>query len=119
MSEVITTKATPDTQSSLVRALNDQFRQSFVGGMVMVTNGTNALSEPEKLAVMNKVRSFDAFTPDNDPHGEHDFGSFKHKADTYFWKIDCYDLQMLAHSPDPTDPNVTKRVLTIMKAEEY
>ncbi|MEP3629673.1 MAG: DUF3768 domain-containing protein [Hyphomicrobiales bacterium] len=86
---------------------------------LLVTNGTNALSDAEKLEVMNKVRGFSAFTPDNAPDGEHDLGSFKHKTDTNFWKIDCYDLQMLAHSPAPTDPNVTKRVLAIMKAEEY
>ena len=106
-------------QSACVRGLNDQLRQNFVGGMVMLTHGINALSDADRLAVMNKVRSFNNFTPDNDPHGEHDFGSFKHNAETYFWKIDCYDLQMLAHSPDPTDPSVTKRVLTIMMAQEY
>lgn len=114
-----TSPSNTDNKSDHIRALNDQFRQSFIGGMVMVTSGANALSEPEKLKVMNKVRSFDAFTPDNDPYGEHDFGSFLFKGDTYFWKIDCYDLQMLGHSPDATNPEVTKRVLTIMKAEEY
>jgi len=108
-----------DNKSELVRALNDQLRQRFVGGMIVVTHGTNALSDTEKLAVMNKVRTFDDFTPDNDPYGEHDFGSFKHKGETYYWKIDSYDLDMLGHSPDATDPSVTKRVLTIMKAEEY
>lgn len=119
LNDASTNKANHNHQSGRVCALNDQFRHSFVGGMVMLTHGINALCDADKLAIMNKVRSFDDFTPDNDPHGEHDFGSFTHNGETYFWKLDCYDLQMLAHSPDPTDPSVTKRVLTIMMAQEY
>ncbi len=36
------------------------------------------------------VRRFDAFTQGNDPHGEHDFGSFTHHGRKLFWKIDSY-----------------------------
>jgi hypothetical protein len=33
--------------------------------------------------------------------------------------IDCYDLALRSGSPDAAVPGVTRRVLTIMLAEEY
>ena len=107
------------SQTDRVRTLNDAFRQSFVGGRVMVTSGTSDLSDADKLALFRAVKTFDAFTPDNDPYGEHDFGSIDLHRRKFFWKIDCYDLHCVGHSPDAADPNVTTRVLTIMCAEEY
>ena len=59
------------------------------------------------------------FTEDNDPHGEHDFGSFELAGRKFFWKIDYYDANMEFGSEDPADPAKTTRVLTIMLAEEY
>ena len=65
------------------------------------------------------MRTFRDFTPQNDPYGEHDFGSFAVGEERLFWKIDYYDLSLEFGSNDPADPAQTKRVLTIMLAEEY
>lgn len=110
----------PQSQrTARIRALNDQLRQHFIGGQIVVTSSIGHLSDDDRLALFEAVRTFDDFTEDNDPYGEHDFGSFPFKGDTYFWKIDCYDLDRLSHSPDATDPSVTRRVMTILRAEEY
>ena len=66
---------------------------------------------------VDEVRTFDAFTADNDPHGEHDFGSFEVDGRKIFWKLDYYDAAMRLGSEDPADPAKTTRVsLTIMLA---
>lgn len=106
-------------KSKRVAALNDELRRSFEGGLVVETPGIEGLG-PELVAeVRQKVQAFASFTPDNDPHGEHDFGSLKLEERTVFWKVDYYDRRGRAHSPDPADPERTLRVLTVMLAEEY
>src|SRR5216684_8633617 len=102
-----------------IRKLNDVFRTTMTGGRVMLTAGVDALPSDVKAMVIRRVATFSAFTPDNDPHMEHDFGSFTLIGRKFFWKIDAYDADMRYGSENPTDPNKTTRVLTIMLAEEY
>ena len=68
--------------SKSIRALNDKFRTSFVGGRMVLTAGVAALAEHDLLALLQLVRSFDAFSADNDPHEEHDFGAIDFGDDT-------------------------------------
>ena len=92
-------------------------RQTFMECRVIITQGVQALGNVD--AILDRCEVFDAFTPDNDPYGEHDFGAIRYQGQTIFWKIDYYDLDLHMHSPDPSDETVTARVLTIMLAEEY
>ena len=107
------------TKSQQVRTLNDQFRMTFHGGKVMMTHGIQDLGDEEVALILLAIQRFDQFTDDNDPHGEHDFGSFKHDGRKVFFKIDYYDRTMEFASADPSDPMVTTRVLTVMLASEY
>ena len=102
-----------------IRALNDAFRRTFVGGLVVITAGVEAMLADQRKSLLAKVRTFDDFTDDNDPHREHDFGAVDEGGVRYFWKIDYYDRATEFGSPDPADPAVTTRVLTIMRADEY
>lgn len=108
------------TNTEKIRRLNDCFRRSMVfGGTIILTTGVAHLA-PERLAeLLQAVRRFDAFTPDNDPHGEHDFGAIDLGDIRYFWKIDYYGRNDNYASTDPANPAATRRVLTIMRADEY
>ena len=100
-------------------ALNDQLRQHGTGGTTMVTPGVRALAPDTISAILAAVASFSAFDADNDPYGEHNCAILTVGAERVIWKIDYYDRSLSGHSPDPADPAVTTRVLTIMLAEEY
>lgn len=106
-------------QTETIRRLNDLLRTTFLTGRVLLTQGVMGLDQADRDAILAKVRAFDAFTPDNDPHGEHDFGAFDHGGTRIFWKIDYYAPDMQHHSADPADGTKTRRVLTVMLAEEY
>lgn len=102
-----------------IKTLNDNFRQTFTGGRVMLTTGINAKSQDDIAKILSEVRQFNHFTPDNDPYGEHDFGSFDYKGEKIFWKIDYYDKNYQYLSKEPANPDVTNRVMTVMLASEY
>jgi len=95
---------TTESKTDRIRALNDDFRRTFVGGAVMITAGVEAMPAEQRKSLLAKVRAFDAFTDDNDPHGEHDFGAIDEAGVRYFWKVDSYDRATEFGSPDPTDP---------------
>jgi hypothetical protein len=107
--------------SDRIRELNDAFRKTLEPklGRAVMTAGIGSLPASEQMAAIEKVKSFDAFDADNDPHGEHDFGSFEVAGNRLFWKIDYYDRALEYGSDDPADPLKTTRVLTLMLAEEY
>ena len=107
-------------QSKRIRELNDVFRKSGgISGRFIMTAGVQALGPILVAELYRLVMRFDAFTEDNDPYGEHDFGSIELGNRKFFWKIDTYDKALQYGSPDPADPVVTTRVLTLMLAEEY
>ena len=102
-----------------IQKLNDSFRTSLSGGKVMITRGISLLPSEDGNNIVKQVQSFNSFNKNNDPYGEHDFGVFDFKENRIFWKIDYYDKNYRYCSEDPSNPNITNRVMTIMLAEEY
>ncbi|OLA79933.1 MAG: hypothetical protein BHW57_05215 [Azospirillum sp. 47_25] len=102
-----------------IKTLNDNFRKSFNGGKVLLTTSINAKSQNEIAEILNQVRYFNNFTKANDPYNEHDFGSFNYKGEKIYWKIDYYDKSYQFYSEDPSNPDITNRVMTVMLASEY
>ena len=106
-----------------IRALNDEMRRDGPlvpgGNRWLLTAGVLELGAEGARRAVQAVTTFTAFATDNDPYGEHDFGSFTIDDARLFWKIDYYNNTLDGGSPDPSDPCVTVRVLTIMLALEY
>jgi hypothetical protein len=102
-----------------VRDLNDQLRKHRTGGWVVMTRGIAALGGAMIMRIDQALRAFDVFTSDNDPHGEHDFGTVQVEGHVIMFKIDTYDLDLRYASLDPADPNTTCRVMMLILTEEY
>jgi hypothetical protein len=107
------------TKTDSIRALNDELRQHLIGGLAVITPGVAALGREAVERIVKTLATFDDFCHENDPYGEHDFGAFELDGRKLFFKIDYYNRTMTEHSPDPSDPTITERVITIMLAEEY
>ena len=123
-------------QTARIARLNDLARKAMgVACTVVATVGFRSLSEVDQSQVRQLIETYDAFDEDNDPHGERDFGAIDQLGDgrwttdrprlrddereRVFWKLDYYDRDMRFASEDAANPAVTRRVLTIMLADEY
>ncbi len=126
---------TPD-QIATIRRLNDAARERPGSASIAhVTSGFRSLPHADRFAALAAIVAFTKFDGDNDPYGEHDFGAIYRLAagawtqdrpddekaitQTVFWKVDCYDNALTFGSEAPWDEAQTKRVLTVMLANEY
>jgi Protein of unknown function (DUF3768) len=107
------------TKTEAIRVLNDKLRQNLSTGTALITAGVAAMGAESVARIVKTIAVYDDFCHANDPYEEHDFGSFEVDGHKIFFKIDYYDSTLTVHSPEPSDPAVTNRVITIMLAEEY
>ena len=112
------------TTLTKIAEINDRFRiavltQSQNNGKCVLTHGVSSLAPDTLRLVIQKIKVFDNFTPDNDPYCEHDFGAVEVAGiGKVFWKIDYYEdetLQLGAENPEKK----AYRLLTLMLASEY
>jgi Protein of unknown function (DUF3768) len=109
------------SNTKAIRALNDELRHHLSRNveMAFITPGIAALGQEAVQRIAQTIAVYDDFCAANDPYEEHDFGSFEAEGEKIFFKIDYYDRSLTFHSPDPSDPSITRRVITIMLAQEY
>lgn len=123
-------------KTTRIARLNDLARRAMgVACTVVATVGFRSLSDADQSRIRELIETFDAFTEDNDPHGERDFGCVYQLCDgrwmterprvredereRVFWKLDYYDRELRFASEDAANAAITRRVLTIMLADEY
>jgi hypothetical protein len=111
--------ATVSDTTLRIRALNDAFRSTFIGGDVLFTASVDALPEVIKSDIIAAVQAFTGFDEDNDPWGEHDCATLSVDGHEVMFKIDYFDHAKKYGSPDPSDAMVTHRVLTVLFPSEY
>ena len=116
----------PTVEAVKIAEQNDRFRAgltkgnaSDLRGQVVVTSAVNAMGRDFVTAALMAVAGDSTFTPDNDPYGDHGFGSVTVLTIKLFWKFDLYDEELVYGSPAPANPAVTRRVLTIMFPSDY
>ncbi|MDK3020950.1 DUF3768 domain-containing protein [Pseudodonghicola flavimaris] len=118
----------PVQEAALIATQNDAFRHSILGnntvadapqGQFVMTRGVAALGIDAQLELTRRVAAFDGFNADSDPQGWHEMGVIEFGDTTVWFKIDLYDTDYTYGSPEPSDPEQTRRVLTLLLPSEY
>ena len=118
----------PVREAALIAAQNDTFRRSIFGntpvadapqGQFVMTRGVTALGLDAQLELTRRVAAFDTFNSDSDPQGWHEMGVIEFEDTTVWFKLDLYDTDYQYGSPEPSDPEQTRRVLTLLLPSEY
>lgn len=82
--------------SITIAEFNDKLRQ--YPQLWVFTQGVGSLPHEKIQTIIQLVQEFDDFNEDNDPWGEHDFGSFDFEGTKYFWKIEAAHLCVMEAS---------------------
>ena len=102
-----------------IRIVNDTLRKSLCAqtlngtrGKLLLTSGVCAYPPDAVARLLKEVSQFDRFTPDNDPHKEHDMGAIHLFGQKFYFKFSYYDSKYEFYGHDI-------HTLLVMLAEEY
>ena len=118
----------PSRRSTIIANLNDIVRHNLTNSpnsKIQLSHAVEALPQAHIEAILENVKTFSSFTPENDPYGEHDYGRFEFQPTNQepigiIWKIDYLDRNNLNNgAEDPSDDQSTLRRLTIMCINEW
>ena len=112
--------STDHLNTERIRALNDKLRCSGVGGEVHITRGIRRHGADFVRSAREAVRLYTDFLPGDDPEGTHEFGAITVASKPVYWVINYYEKGNHPYlSPNPADPKVTDRALTILLPSEW
>jgi hypothetical protein len=117
---------TPATfTTNKIRTLNREFRRAgplfgrrVFDGLWLIAAGVQSMGPSFTGEAITAVQKVDALSPDSDPNGEHDFGSFEVAGQVVFWQIDYLQRGTPFGAEDPADNTTTCRTITIMLGDE-
>lgn len=133
------------SSSKVVASQNDKFRKQLLNyitlfddymhstetifqtnsGIVKLSDNVSMLDADDKANLLRLFIHYDDFSIEgeephgDDPYGEHDFGVVDTNTGRYYFKIDYFDNNYEYHSPNKEFLTLTKRVLTVLEANEY
>ena len=83
--------------------------------------GTRRLNLMMGQRALRRLLNETPIDPENDPHGERDFGVVEYQGHKIFWKVDVYanDGTFSWGSETPWDAQQSCRVVTIMLANDW
>lgn len=95
--------------------LNDQLRTTFKGGRVQMTAAVCALDPQLRGRALSALSRYDKFSDGE----EHDSGVFIFAGYSFEWRIEYRGKDGIGVSPDPANPEMTFRVLTLYAATDF
>ena len=107
---------------------NDLFRRSILttgrcpslAGQACVTASLAHRANLPQIMEAIATAGDEAFTPDIDPEGGHDFGRVEIDGERIWFKIDYYgDANCAWGSDDPSNPAQTFRLLTVLLPSDW
>jgi hypothetical protein len=102
-----------DPRAAII-ALNDQFRTTFKGGRVQMTPSVYQLDDRLRGRALSVLARYSKFDADS----EHDWGTFIFAGFSFEWRIEYRAANGSGASPDPADPRMTLRVLTLYTMDD-
>ena len=94
---------------SKIIELNDELRTTFKGGRVQMTPAVCMLDAQLRGRALSTLSRYNKFADGE----EHDWGVFIFAGFSFEWHIEYRAKEGAGVSPDPADPGMTFRVLTL------
>jgi Protein of unknown function (DUF3768) len=100
--------------------LDVKWRPKLLVARAILSPEIATLRPEAAVAIVNTIAVFDDFSRANGRFKPHDFGAFDlDDGRTIFFEIEYVDKSLTGPSPNPSDPAVTERVITIMLPAEW